>query len=215
MLGKLVKGGIDHFALYRALHIGDFFGTFVDEKHFEFNIRIVLSDCARNHLQKSRFARFRRRNDDSALSFADGRYKVYATSCVFSCRSFKTQSFVGINGDEIVKVWANAKRVCIDAVDCRDRDDSRRSSFLHLFAKRFDIISPTQAVLLDFHCRNVGIHLVERAVEHAQEAVSVGIYLEITFSFEQFFFAILAVVEHLSVELSLLILFLKTALTVV
>lgn len=60
MLGKFVKRRIHHFALYGALHIRDFLGAFVDEKHFEFDVGIVGCDGACNHFQKRRLTGFRR-----------------------------------------------------------------------------------------------------------------------------------------------------------
>ena len=42
--GGLVEGGADHFALDRALHVGDFFRALVDQQNDESDFRMVDGD---------------------------------------------------------------------------------------------------------------------------------------------------------------------------
>ena len=74
--GRFVKGGGDHLALHGPLHIGDFFGAFVDQKHDQVTFGMVHLDRAGNVLEQNRLTRARRRDDQGPLALADGRNKV-------------------------------------------------------------------------------------------------------------------------------------------
>ena len=69
--GGLVEGGADDFALHRALHVGDFFRTLVDQQHDEHDFGMIGGDGVGDVLQQHRLAGARRSDDQAALAFAD------------------------------------------------------------------------------------------------------------------------------------------------
>src|SRR5699024_3424798 len=75
--GGTVEGGGDHLALDRALHVGDFLGTFVHEHHHQVHVRVVRGDRIGDLLHDDRLASLRRRDDQSALALADRRHQVH------------------------------------------------------------------------------------------------------------------------------------------
>ena len=84
-LRRFVKGGGDDFASDASLHFGDFFRALVNEQHDEVALGVVLADGLGDVLQHHGFARFRRRDDEAALAFADGRDEVnHARGDVFA-----------------------------------------------------------------------------------------------------------------------------------
>ena len=116
------------------------------------------------------------------MTFADRRYEVDATSCVFSWRNFESYTLVRINWHQIVKIGAFADFVGVDTVDSRYAYHCRRPALLYLFTKRLYVVTSTQSVLFYFHCGHISVHLVEFTVLNAQKTVSVGIDFEISFS---------------------------------
>ena len=72
MLGQLVKGGIKHLALYAALHVGNFLGTFVYQQHDEGNIGVIFGYSVCDVLEQRSLAALGLAYDKAALAFADG-----------------------------------------------------------------------------------------------------------------------------------------------
>ena len=82
--GRLVERRGNDFGAHAALHFGDFFRTLVDQQHDQVRFRMVVRDRLRDVLQHHRLAGFRRRDDQSALAFADRRDQIEdATGDVF------------------------------------------------------------------------------------------------------------------------------------
>ena len=71
VLGMLVERRGDDFAVDRALHVGDFFGTLVDEQRHDVRVRMIDRDRVRDVLEQRRLSGFRRRDDERALALAD------------------------------------------------------------------------------------------------------------------------------------------------
>ncbi len=71
--GRLVEGRGHDFTAHRALHIGHFLGTLVDQKHDQIALGMIAGDRLRNVLQQDRLTRARRRNDERTLALAYGR----------------------------------------------------------------------------------------------------------------------------------------------
>ena len=77
MLGKLIKGRVDDFAILQApLHIRHFFRSLVHEKHDELCLRIVGLDGVGYLLKEDGLASLRRSNDQSSLAHAYRRDEV-------------------------------------------------------------------------------------------------------------------------------------------
>jgi hypothetical protein len=75
-VGGLVEGRADHFAVHRALHVGDFLGPFVDEQHDQDDLGVVGRDRVGDGLQQHGLAGARRRHDQGALALAQRRHEV-------------------------------------------------------------------------------------------------------------------------------------------
>ena len=73
---RLVERRGDDFSFDAADHVGDFFGTLVDEKDDEDDFGMVRRDGIGDVLHDDRFARSRRGDDESALSFSDRRGEI-------------------------------------------------------------------------------------------------------------------------------------------
>ena len=71
-----VKGRRDHFPLHRPLHVGHFFGTFVDQQDDQVALRMVRLDGMRDVLEDHRLTRPRRRNDKRPLALSDRRDQI-------------------------------------------------------------------------------------------------------------------------------------------
>ena len=81
---RFVEGGGDHFAFHRALHVGDFLGTLVDQQNDEITLRVIGSDRLGNVLQDHGLAGTRLGGDQRALALALRRHDVdYAPRLVF------------------------------------------------------------------------------------------------------------------------------------
>src|SRR6185437_13569018 len=74
---RLVKGRRDHLAFHRALHVRNFFRTLVNQQNDEHDFRMIGGDGVGDVLQDHGLAGPRRRNDQAALAFADGREQVH------------------------------------------------------------------------------------------------------------------------------------------
>ena len=91
-----VEGRGDNFGIDRACHVGNFFGTLVDEEHHEIGVGIVGGNGVGDLLHQNRLTRFGLRDDEGALSLADGRKQVDDAAgqrCVATVREFEL--FVG------------------------------------------------------------------------------------------------------------------------
>ncbi len=73
---RLVEGRGNHLALHRALHVGDFLGALIDQKHDQITFGVIVRDRMRDVLQQHGLAGARRRHDQGALAFADRRHDV-------------------------------------------------------------------------------------------------------------------------------------------
>ncbi len=68
-----VEGRADDLGLrHLRLEVGDFLGPLVDEQHDQRDLGMILDDRVRHLLQQDRLAGARRRDDQAALSLADG-----------------------------------------------------------------------------------------------------------------------------------------------
>ena len=104
-----VEGRGDDFRIDGARHVGYFFGTFVDEEHHEVSVGIVGGNGVGDLLHQNRLTRFGLRDDECALSFADGRKQVDDAAgqrCVAAVREFEL--FVGKEWGEVLKGHAIA-----------------------------------------------------------------------------------------------------------
>ena len=77
LVGRSVeRAGHDLAAQHVPAHVGDLFGTLVDEQHHEVHLGVVALDRVDELLEDRRLAGLRRRDDEAALALADGRDQV-------------------------------------------------------------------------------------------------------------------------------------------
>ena len=79
--GRFVKGRGNHLAFYAALHFSHFLRALVDQQHNQIAFRVLLGYRVGKVLQNHRLARFRRRNNQSALAFANGGHQINNAGC--------------------------------------------------------------------------------------------------------------------------------------
>ncbi len=73
---RLVESRRNHFALYGALHVGNFFRPLVDQKYDQINLRVIGGDRLGDIFQNNRLAGARRRGNQRALSHTLRRHDV-------------------------------------------------------------------------------------------------------------------------------------------
>jgi hypothetical protein len=76
LVGRTVEGGGDHLALDRAPHVGDLFGSLVDQQDHQVHVGVVGLDGVGDVLHHRGLAGLGRRDDQPALALADGRQEV-------------------------------------------------------------------------------------------------------------------------------------------
>ena len=72
----LVEGRGNHFAAHGALHLGYFFRALVDQQNDQVALGVVAGDVRGDVLQHQRLTGLGRRNQQTALAFADRRAQV-------------------------------------------------------------------------------------------------------------------------------------------
>src|SRR5471032_2293788 len=101
--GRLVEGGTNHFAAHAALHVGDFFGALVDQQHDQRYLGMIGGDRIGDVLQQHRLAGAWRRNDQPALTLADGRQQVHHAARIIVAHGLKLQPLMGIQRRQVVE----------------------------------------------------------------------------------------------------------------
>ena len=104
ILGMLVEGGGDDLAFDRAAHVGDFFGSLVDEQRKEVAFGMIGRNGVGDFLEQGRLAGFGRRHNERPLPLADRTEQIEDASAHFERGRFHLQSRVWINRDELVEV---------------------------------------------------------------------------------------------------------------
>src|SRR5208337_57840 len=102
-LGRLVECGADDFTLDGALHVRDFFRTFVDEEHDQSHVRMIDGDGIGDGLQHHGFAGARRRIDQTALTLADRAEQVQHAAGQIFLGGFHFEAALRIKRGEVVK----------------------------------------------------------------------------------------------------------------
>ena len=123
---RLVEGRGNDFAAHRALHVGDFLGTLVDEQHDQIALGVIFSDRLRNVLQQNGFAGTGRRHDQRALAFADRRDDVddaARTILLGRILGLHVKPFVRIERGEVVERHLVARTLGIFEVYRRNADE--------------------------------------------------------------------------------------------
>ncbi len=185
---RLVEGRGHHFALHRALHVGDFLRPLVDQQHDQIALGVIGGDRVRDVLQQNGLAGARRRHNQRALAFADRRDDVDdAGREVFLGRIFEfhLQPLVGIKRRQVVEIDLVARLLGvleIDGVDLEQREVAL--AFLGRTDMAFDGVAGAQAKAADLAGRDVNVIGPGEIVgfRRAQEAEAVGQYFDDAFA---------------------------------
>jgi len=100
---RLVEGGGDDFPLYAPLHVRNFLGAFVDQKHHERDFLMIARDAVGDVLEQNRFSGPGRRHDQSPLPFSDWGEEVHHPGRQVFRIAFEVQLLVGVERGEVVK----------------------------------------------------------------------------------------------------------------
>ena len=161
----------------RALHVGDFFGTLVDQQHDQRDFGVVGGDGVGDVLQQHRLAGARRRDDQAALALADGRQQVHDAAGVVVARGFELEPLVRIERRQVVEEDLVARflgRLEVDGVDLDQREVAL--AFLGRADLAGDGVAGAQVEAADLRRRDVDVVGAGQVVVlgRAQEAEAVG-----------------------------------------
>ena len=119
-VGGFVEGRGDNFGVDASAHVGDFLGTFVDQKNHDVGLGVVFSYGVGDIFQKNCLTGLRGGHDQSALSFAYGGEHVNdAGRYVGGAAGGEVEFFVGEEGSQMLErhsVTDKFGRTAVDAV---------------------------------------------------------------------------------------------------
>src|SRR5690606_29865248 len=104
---RLIEGGGDDLTLHRTLHVGDFFGTLVDQQNEKVAFRMVGGDGMSDILQQNRLTSARWRHDQTALALTERRNQVddpRGQILVGRYIQFHLEPLIGIERGQIVEM---------------------------------------------------------------------------------------------------------------
>ena len=125
-LGGLIKGGGYNFALHRALHVGHFFRTLIDQQDQKINVWMVLGNRMGDILHQHRLTGARRGNDQRPLAFPkrgdqiDDAGRQFFFLLVVLAFDFQMQLFIGIERRQIVEINAMAHLIRVIEINLID-----------------------------------------------------------------------------------------------
>src|SRR5580704_17554526 len=123
--GGLVKGRGDDFAFHRALHVGNFFRALVNQQDHQNNFRMIRGDRVGDVLQEHGLAGARRRNDQAALPFAEGRKQIHDAGAGVFAGGLEFEAFLRIQRRQVVKqnlVAGFVRRLKVDGLNLDERE---------------------------------------------------------------------------------------------
>ena len=148
---KLVKGGINYFALFiqqTSLEIRNFFRSFIHQQHNHFHLRIMLLDAVGYFLKQHCLACLRRRYDQTSLTFAYWCYQIYYPEGQLLPAVLHHQLLIRENrcqGAEIRPSYCRTRLLVIYAYHIQKRSESgialRRSAYSFYLVPRLQIES--------------------------------------------------------------------------
>ena len=157
-LGRLVEGGGDDLALDRALHVGDFFRTLVDEQDDEHDIGMIGGDGVGDVLQQHSLAGAGRSDDQPALAFAQRSEQIHDPGADVFFGGFLLDALLRIKRREIVK--ENLVARFLRRLEVHRLDLYQGKIFL-AFVRRANLaahrVARLQVKLTDLRGRNVDI----------------------------------------------------------
>ena len=124
--GLFVERGGNHLSPDVALHVGDLFGTLVDQQHDQKDLGVILRNGIRDPLQQHGLAGARRRHDQPALPLAEGAEQVHHPRFQVAIGGFQVELLVGIQRREVIErhpVLRDDRRVVVDRLHEQHREE--------------------------------------------------------------------------------------------
>ncbi len=158
---RFVEGRGNHLALHRTLHVGHFFGAFVDQQNDQIAFRMIGRDRTRDVLQDHGFAGARLGGDQRALAHALRRHDVDdAAGLVFDRRivQFHLQPARRVERRQIVEMDLVLDRFGVFEIDGRDLQQ-RKIAFavLRPTDRTFHRVTGAKPEAADLRGRNVDV----------------------------------------------------------
>ena len=160
LLGRTVECAGDDLTLYRTPHVGDFFGSLVDQQHHQVNIGIVGFDRMRDLLHHRCLAGLWRRDDEAALALTDRRHQIDDARGEIHgvAGSFELQLRIGKQRSEVFELRSQLRNLGIVATDFFDTQKCRILLVAGgRTAHAFDVITLAQTVFAHLRNRYVDI----------------------------------------------------------
>jgi hypothetical protein len=111
--------------MHGALHVGYFFGAFVDEQDDQQHLGMVGGDTIGDGLQEHRLACTRRRHDEAALPLADRREEVDDAHGDVAIGGFQPQALIRVDGGQIIEEDASPDHLRVFEVNGLDAQERK------------------------------------------------------------------------------------------
>src|SRR5208337_4683717 len=175
--GRLVEGRADDLALHRAQHVGDFLGPLIDQQHDQHDLGMVVRDRLGDRLQHHGLAGERRRDDKSALAFADRRDQIDDAGGQILVIVFELDALLGIERGEVVEQDLVARLFRVLVVDRFNLEQREVAlAFFWRANQAGNHVAGAQIELANLARRNINVVGAGQVVvvRSAQEAEAVG-----------------------------------------
>ncbi len=176
---RFVEGRRDDFAAHRALHIGHFFGAFVDQQNDQVAVRMVGRDRLGDVLQHHRLTDARRRHDQTTLAFAERGHDIDDTARAVLQRwvvDLHPQTLIRIERRQVVEVDLVTDVFRVFEIDRLNLEQGEIPfAFARAADRTFDRIPSTQAMTANLLRADIDIVRARKIVGFgaAQEAKAV------------------------------------------
>ena len=175
VLGMLVEGRGDDFAVDRALHVGDFFGTLVDEQRDDVRVGMVDRDRVGDVFEQRRLAGLRRRDDQRALALADRREQIDDARRELRRAHFELEPLLRIDRRAFFEDAAPFDRFRIETVDLVDANQAVILFALFRPASlALDHVAAPQFEAADLRLADVDVVVADVVAGATQEPVALG-----------------------------------------
>ena len=175
ILGMLVERRGDDFAVDRALHVGDFFGTLVDEQRDDVRVGMIDRDRVRDVLEQRRLTGFRRRDDQRALALADRAEEIDDARRELRRANFELKALLRVDRRALFEDAPAFDRFGIEVVDFVDANESVVLFALFRPARlSLDHVAAAQFEAANLRLADVDVVVADVVAGAAQEAVALG-----------------------------------------
>src|SRR5690606_38070491 len=157
----LVESRGNDLPIYRALHVGDFLRSLVDQEDDQEYLGVVVGDRLGDVLEEHGLTRARRRHDQRALALPLRADQVdYPRRLVLHRRigGVEIQPLIRVERSQVVEIGAVADRIGVVIVDARELGQ-REIAFavLRRADLAFDRVTGAQSPFADLVWRNVDV----------------------------------------------------------